>query len=125
MIKVEELSDEIVREIKNYTDEIQESVDIAMNMVSKQLVEDIKEDSPRKTGEYAKGWTRRKYAHRAVVYNKKKPWLTAPLEYGHIIKKTGGRVAARPHIAVNTRRAEDEFYDLCETIVAEGLRLTK
>lgn len=63
---------------------------------------DLRENSPKKTGEYAKGWT---YTAKetapgsftGVVYQKSKPGLTHLLEKGHA-KRNGGRVAGIPHI---------------------------
>jgi hypothetical protein len=121
-INVDELSDFISSEIKLYTDEIQDSMNKAADIVTKELVQDIKEDSPTNQGNYKKGWTRKKLKNSRVVYNKTDGWKTHLLEYCHA-KKSGGRVEGIPHIKDNGKRAEERFEDLCIAIVSEGLKL--
>ena len=59
-IRPEKLAFEIEKQLKEYTDEIKETVwDIAMD-VSEDAVKRLKEESPkgRRSGKYAKSWTR-------------------------------------------------------------------
>lgn len=63
---------------------------------------DLRANSPRKTGDYAKGWAYKikdtaEGSYHGTVYNKTDYQLTHLLEKGHA-KRNGGRVAAIPHI---------------------------
>ncbi len=98
MIKVDDLAGEIVLAVKTYTEEVGAAIEEAVEETAQALAADLRETSPKDTGEYAKGWTARKEGPgRYVVYNKKKPQLTHLLEHGHA-KSSGGRVEGRPHI---------------------------
>jgi len=98
VIKVDDLAGEIVLAVKTYTEEVGAAIEEAVKETARALAADLRETSPKKTGEYAKGWTARKEGPgKYVVYNKKKPQLTHLLEHGHA-KRGGGRVEGRPHI---------------------------
>lgn len=98
VIKVDDLAGEIVLAIQAYTEDVSEAIDQAARDTAKAMAKDLRETSPKDTGEYAKGWTYRKEAPGSYrVYNKKKPQLTHLLEHGHA-KRGGGRVEGRPHI---------------------------
>ena len=98
VIKVDDLAGEIVLAVKTYTEEVGAAIEEAVKETAQALAADLRETSPKKTGEYAKGWTARKEGPgKYVVYNKKKPQLTHLLEHGHA-KRGGGRVEGRPHI---------------------------
>lgn len=86
-----------------YTRDVEESVEPIVDAVSKEALYDLKGRSPKKTGDYAKGWRRAKknrgtgqYAR--IIYNARKPGLAHLLEKGHALRG-GGRAAAFPHIA--------------------------
>lgn len=80
-------------------------VDIAvkeiMPLVAKDASKQLRNVSPKKSGEYASGWRQRTtvktFNVEAVVYNAKAPMLTHLLEKGHA-KRGGGRVPAYEHI---------------------------
>jgi len=98
VIKVDDLAGEIVLAVKTYTEEVGAAIEEAVKETAQALAADLRETSPKKTGEYAKGWAARKEGPgRYVVYNKKKPQLTHLLEHGHA-KAGGGRVEGIPHI---------------------------
>jgi len=121
-IDIDDLSDFITQEIQMYSDEVEDSVNKAVDVVTKKLLQDIREDSPSRTDNYKKGWTRKKLKNSRVVYNKNKPWLTHLVEFGHG-KRGGERVDGKAHIMKNADRAKERFEDLCVSIVSEGLRL--
>ena len=84
---------------------------------ARDTVNKLKNTSPRKTGEYASGWSARKQGHGYVVFNKKKPGLTQLLEYGHdVYNKLGkvGRAGAHVHIAPVEKEANTEFEENIE-----------
>ena len=88
--------------------------------MAQKTVKRLKDTSPKRTGEYAKGWTSKvEYEGadeiRVKVRNRKKPQLTHILEHGHA-KATGGRVAGRPHIRPAEQEAEKELLSKVEEI---------
>jgi hypothetical protein len=98
VIKIDDLAGEIVLAVRTYTEEVGAAIEEAVKETAQALAADLRETSPKNTGEYAKGWAARKEGPgRYVVYNKKKPQLTHLLEHGHA-KAGGGRVEGRPHI---------------------------
>lgn len=100
-VTIEQLAAEITQAIADYTDDVVQAIEVEVEATAKAVREDIKDNSPRRTREYQKGWTRRKDSRPGVVshtvYNKNKPSLTHLLEYGHA-KRGGGRVEGKPHI---------------------------
>ena len=120
VIKVDELAGEIVLAIQAYTEDVSEAIDQAARDTAKAMAKDLRETSPKDTGEYAKGWTHRKEAPGSYrVYNKKKPQLTHLLEHGHA-KRGGGRVEGRPHIKPAVDRHIPQFEKKVHTIVERG-----
>lgn len=120
VIKVDELAGEIVLAIRAYTEEVSETIDEAARETAKALAKDLRETSPKKTGEYAKGWTYRKEAPGSYrVYNKKKPQLTHLLEHGHA-KAGGGRVEGIPHIKPARDRHIPQFEKKVRQILERG-----
>ena len=117
VIKVDDLAGEIVLAVKTYTEEVGAAIEEAVKETAQALVADLRETSPKDTGEYAKGWTARKEGPgRYVVYNKKKPQLTHLLEHGHA-KAGGGRVKGIPHI----KPAEERHVPQLERKIAQIL----
>lgn len=120
VIKVDELAGEIVLAIQAYTEDVSEAIDQAARDTAKALAKDLRETSPKKTGEYAKGWTHRKEAPGSYrVYNKKKPQLTHLLEHGHA-KAGGGRVEGIPHIKPARDRHIPQFEKKVQQILERG-----
>ncbi|MFY9495918.1 MAG: HK97 gp10 family phage protein [Halanaerobiales bacterium] len=120
VIKVDELAGEIVLAIQAYTEDVSEAIDQAARDTAKAMAKDLRETSPKDTGEYAKGWTHRKEAPGSYrVYNKKKPQLTHLLEHGHA-KAGGGRVEGIPHIKPAEDRYVPEFEKKVQQILERG-----
>ena len=66
---------------------VREVTEQAIKTVSKQAVQRLKTDSPKKSGEYANGWTvKRVNGLESIIYNKTAPGLTHLLENGHAVK---------------------------------------
>ena len=76
---------------------------------------DLRNTSPKKSGDYASGWTAKQLdADTAVAYNRKMPGLTHLLENGHVIRnKKGdfGRAPAHPHIAPVEAKEGEQFVE--------------
>lgn len=123
VVKTEELAVEIARAIAEYTDDVASAIEAEVDATSRAIVEDIRVNSPRKTGEYAKGWTRRKGGQPGTIsytiHNRSKPQLTHLLEHGHA-KKGGGRVEGRPHIGPAVDRHIPAMERRIERIIERG-----
>ena len=118
---MKDLTIEIENALKEYTEEVEEAVAQIIEEDVKEAVKELKDVSPKKTGEYAKGWTSKKEMTdggiKMTIYNKTKPQLTHLLEFGHA-KRGGGRVAARPHIAP----VEEKLIDQVTRDIEEAIR---
>lgn len=114
MIKADGLSDQIAKELTGYSKELGAGLERLVDQTAKELVEDLKRDSPKSRPEYYKNWRVKKekgaFGTKAVkngvtvtVYNKLGN-LTHLLEYGHALHQ-GGRAEPRPHIAKDEQKA--------------------
>ena len=120
VVKVDDLAGEIVLAVKTYTEEVGAAIEEAVKETAQALAADLRETSPKNTGEYAKGWTARKEGPgKYVVYNKKKPQLTHLLEHGHA-KAGGGRVEGRPHIKPAEERHAPQLEGKIVQILEKG-----
>lgn len=100
--------------LKEITDNVEESIDIALKKVPQKLVKRLRSTSPsRKSGRYAKGWTVKRLDKRsAVVYNATLPGYTHLLENGHVIRNQYGeygRTKPIKHIAPAEEEAIEDF----------------
>ena len=107
MANVNNLANEIVRALRQYTDEVIEKVDAAGKEVSENGIQKLESTSHKDTGKYAKGWRLKKVGTKWVTYNKIYR-LTHLLEKGHA-KVNGGRVEAKVHIAPVEQDMIEEF----------------
>ena len=112
-VPVAQIGSEIAKQITDYKEEVAAGVKEKIREVTKNMVQQLQQTSPRDTGDYARGWAQKtEYqsgeALRNRVYNKTKPQLTQLLENGHA-KRTGGRVEGRPHIRPAEEQAEKDL----------------
>jgi len=123
VISIDELAVGITQAIAEYTEDVAVAIEAEVDATSKAVVEDIKANAPRKTGEYARGWTRRKGQRPGsisyTIHNRSKPQLTHLLEHGHA-KKGGGRVEGRPHIGPAVDKHVPAMERRIEQIIERG-----
>ena len=98
-----ELTIELGKVLDEYEKELDENVNIVMHAVAKEAAAKLKAESPKKTGEYARGWkVKNDFDSKTyTVYNATKPGLTHLLENGHLGRNqygTWGRVSGKKHI---------------------------
>src|SRR5690606_14025058 len=120
-ISIDNIASEITKAVQTYTDDVTTAIESEVNKRSLALTKDIKVNSPKDTGKYAAGWTRKKEGYGGNVsyttYNKNRGSLVHLLENGHA-KRGGGRVAGKPHV----RPATDKETDLLEKNVKSIIR---
>lgn len=107
---IDQLANAIVREVIAYDKKVAKAVQRETRKVANDTVEELKLNSPRKTGKYASGWAVRKDGEGYRVYNKESPQLTHLLENGHA-KVSGGRV---PPVKIHIRPAEQNAIENLE-----------
>ncbi|WP_407926433.1 HK97 gp10 family phage protein [Aquibacillus kalidii] len=111
-----DISKEIARALSQYTDEVKEGLEEAKKETAKETVTNLRNNSPKLTGDYAKGWKTKKNGTAQVVHNKTDYQLTHLLENGHV-KRGGGRVQAIPHIKPAEEEAIDNYVKKVEKVI--------
>ena len=114
---VEQQMDKI---LSDYSKEVIRETNEAFETVSKEAVQKLKNTSPRRTGKYARSWTKKtekggSLKTDTVVIHNKVYQLTHLLENGHIVrnkKGTYGRTNGIKHIAPVEEWAADELPNL-------------
>lgn len=99
-ISIDDLTKTIESEVRNWTKDVVDDIDDIKKDITKNGVKQLRESSPKRTGDYAKNWTSQKLKNGDQVIYQKAPTyrLTHLLEKGHA-KRNGGRVAPKVHIA--------------------------
>lgn len=118
MSNINNLADQIARELQRYTNLVEEDLEISKKDVANQLVEELKQTSPKDTGFYRKGWRIKKAGSTYIVHNKTAYQLTHLLEDGHA-KRGGGRVPAKVHIRPAEEHAIDKFLEKVEQAIRQ------
>ena len=103
-ISADKLTAEIMRQMKEYTEEAKKTTQKVAKSVSGKAVKKLRENSPKSEngGTYAKNWTKTTDKYGITIYNKSPTYrLTHLLEKGHQLRRGGrkiGKVQAYPHI---------------------------
>lgn len=97
------VTEQLTRILDEYGDEVKQVARKEAKQAGRDTSKKLRSVSPKKTGDYASGWSVKQIDEDTVtVYNRKMPGLTHLLEHGHLIRnKKGdfGRAPAHPHIA--------------------------
>lgn len=102
----ETLTVQMEKILDEYSDRVKNVTNVAMNRVSRECVKQLRNTSPKKTGDYARGWGIKKMVSHGdiadiIVHNKTEYSLTHLLEKGHVVRNAKGvfgRAPAHPHI---------------------------
>lgn len=121
-VELENLPLTIAEALQMYRDDVAEKTKQAVRETAKECREEIKGKSPKKTGDYQKGWRMRVTAENAYnlrikIYNREYQ-LTHLLENGHA-KVNGGRVGGIPHIIPAAQKARNKLLAAIRKAVAE------
>ena len=97
------LEEAVKRELSDYAETTADGVKTAVRQAGKTVKSEIEAGAPSRTGKYKKSWAAKETeenSHKLVVtvHSRNRYQLAHLLEHGHV-KRGGGRVAARPHIA--------------------------
>jgi len=102
--------------LDDYKEDLDKDNDKNVDAAGKRAAKLLREQSPKRTGAYARSWTSKTegkgsniQATMATVYNKNHYQLTHLLEFGHA-NKNGGRTPAHPHIKKVEEQVIEEFY---------------
>lgn len=101
-VPVDNLADAVAQELRAYREEVREDLFESVDEAADACVATLRATSPKDTGDYRKGWRKKKAyeSHddiRLQVHNATDYQLTHLLEDGYA-KVTGGRVEGQPHI---------------------------
>ena len=120
-----DIAEQIMSELKKYSNEVTSQVNVSSEKCAKKLRTTLKRTSPKKTGDYGKGW-RVKQTHKGrtlsvfVVHNATDYQLTHLLEYGHAVKGGTKRVKAIEHIKPAEEQVINEFLSEVEKAIQEA-----
>lgn len=107
-IDLSELVSAIEDELEEYGQKTSDQVREVVDSVTEEAVETLKATSPKKSGQYAKGWkataTNDTNTGLTKTIHNQTPGLTHLIENGHA-KQNGGRVEGTPHIAPVEKQA--------------------
>lgn len=118
-VKFEDLGKEIAKALEGYPDELKGLIEKEAEKVANQSVRELKQTSPKRTGEYAKSWGRVKsksgmgYIVRARAPHYR---LTHLLEKGHA-NRDGTRTEGIPHIQPVEEKASKEFFERVKRVI--------
>lgn len=120
-VSIDGLADAVAKELAEYNQDVADGVKKEVKQVAKEMVQELKQTSPRDSGDYAAGWREKTEFEsdediRERVYNAKKPQLTHLLEHGHA-KQNGGRVNGKPHIGPAEQEAEKKLTNGVKVVV--------
>jgi len=114
-VKALNLEKTVMKLLDEYGEEIGKDVARGIETVSPQVLNKIQSASPKRTGDYAKGWrvetnTDGKGRVTSLIYNETDWQLTHLLENGHA-NRNGGKTKGKKHIAPTQKWAEKELYE--------------
>lgn len=116
-VSIDALADTVMEYLNGYTKVSTDNMKKAVKKAGNTVKKEIGANAPKNTGKYAKSWSVKNTketsnALEVTVYSKNKYQLAHLLEYGHV-KRGGGRVAGKSHIApaeeTGIRQLEEEI----------------
>ena len=117
MANTKSVSIQMQKILDEYDDKVNRVLENAANTAADESAQKLQNTSPRKSGEYASGWTvEKKGKGDTIVYNKE-GWKTMLRENGHVIrnkKGTYGRTPGKKHIKPVETWANKEFQQKIE-----------
>lgn len=114
---------DIVTILDDYSKNIYEEIRQASMDVAKEGKNILKKTSPKRTGDYSKGWKVKSTSNlndfSSTIYNSTDWQLTHLLEKGHV-NRNGSRTRAIKHIEPVEKKCIDEYYQEVTNIIKRG-----
>ena len=119
-IQASDLQKEISKYLNEYKEDIDDEVVEAVDQISKEAKDELKQTSPRRKGTrenpYYRGWSvklakKQTGKYTKAIWNKTNYQLTHLLEFGHVTR-SGPRTRAIPHIRPVEEKYNVAFVDL-------------
>ena len=114
---------EVVDILNDYSRDIQKGIEEDGNQVAKNAVSELKNTSPKRTGDYRKGWKKKKeegfQSFTYIIHNATNYQLTHLLEKPHL-KRNGGLTTPKVHIAPVEQESIREYEKMVENTIKNG-----
>lgn len=117
VINVSDMEKVIMDALEQYAENAAEVISEVLPNVGKDTAKELRDTSPKHTGDYARSWTYgmqksrgSKKKNKLTVYNKDHYRIVHLLEKGHA-KKNGGRVEPKVHVKPAQDKAERQAID--------------
>ena len=121
---LDRLAQNIEKILQEYNEEVLDKTDSILKEVSKAGARAVRQSSPKKSGEYAKGWKATIEGDRvtktAYIHNMK-PGMPHLLENGHVTKNGTGRTYKRTPAHVHIAPVEQMLVETFEKNLTEEL----
>ena len=122
MANTKSVSIQMKQILDEFSDKANDVLDKSANDTADECVDKLQNTSPRKSGDYSRGWAVKKEAKGdVIVHNSTNYQLTHLLENGHVVrnkKGTYGRAPAHKHIKPVETWGNKEF----QRKIEEGLK---
>ena len=109
--------------LDDYSFEVQEGITKAAQKVAKEGANTLKHTSPKKTGDYRKGWrvktTKGRGFVECIIHNATNYQLTHLLEKPHL-KRNGGLTTPKEHIAPVDAKCAADYQKAVENVIKNG-----
>lgn len=121
-----DFSDYIGEMLQQYSVDVVRAMEASIDEVAREAVKKLRAESPRNSGEYAKGWTvtfeKGRLKKGAIIHGKSGTYQIAHLlEHGHALRQ-GGRTRAQVHIAPVEQWAISEVHERTVRRLEAGIR---
>ena len=122
MTSVDDLADLVMDGLREYSELANDAMKKAVRKTANSVKKEISENAPKDTGRYSKSWTAKKTKENShtlemTVHSKNRYQIAHLLENGHV-KRNGGRVPGKPHIAP----AEENGAELLQSLIRKELK---
>lgn len=123
-VSIDEMDSAIMEELEKYAELASDDLKAAVKETAASVRKDIQAGAPVDTGKYKKSWSVKNVHEDSesidlVVHSRNRYQLAHLLEHGHA-KRGGGRVAAKPHIAVAEQRGNEKLVTTIEQKLKGG-----
>ena len=109
--------------LSDYSKEIQEGIEKDGEQVANNAVAELKNTSPKRTGDYRKGWRKKKeqgfQSFTYIIHNATNYQLTHLLEKPHL-KRNGGLTTPKVHIYPVEQQSIKEYEKMVENTIKNG-----